>query len=326
MVDALLPIHEPEPPGRAQRRHAVDERPARGYALVLLGASCFIVNAGVSRVAMDAGVPPDRLAALRSTGTAVALLVIVLGLRRVRTLRLRLAEIPWLLLYGVVGVALLQVSYFVAIDRLPVGIALLLEYLAPVLIALWAWLVQRRPVRARLWPALGLALVGLAMVAEVWDGDALDPLGVVMGLAAAVCFATYFLAGEHLVMHRDVVSVSFWGFAVSSVFWSVVRPWWTFDAEVLKTPTEVFAGIMVPVWVLVAWVVLLGTLVPFGAETAALRHLPATIVSLIAMIEPVGAAALAWVWFGESLAAVQIVGGAAVLAGILLAQTSQPPR
>src|SRR5215207_4073794 len=141
MVDALLPIHEPEPPDRLPARRTGDVRPARGYALVLLGASCFIVNAGVSRVAMDAGIPPDRLAALRSTGTAIALILIVLVLGRVRTLRLRIAEIPWLLLYGVVGVALLQVCYFVAIDRLPVGIALLLEYLAPLLIALWAWLV-----------------------------------------------------------------------------------------------------------------------------------------------------------------------------------------
>lgn len=323
MVDALLPLHEPEPPGRVPPRRAAERRPARGYALVLVGSSCFIVNAGVSRVAMNAGVPPDRLAALRSTGTAIALLLIVLLLGRVRTLRLRTAEIPWLLLYGVVGVALLQVCYFVAIDRLPVGIALLLEYLAPLLIALWAWLVQRRPVRARLWPALALALVGLALVAEVWDGDALDSLGVVMGLAAAVCFATYFLAGEHLVAHRDVLSVTCWGFAVSTVFWSVARPWWTFDADVLETSTEVFARIVVPVWLLVAWVVLLGTLVPFGAETAALRYLPATIVSLIAMIEPVGAAVLAWIWFGESLAAVQIVGGVAVVIGIVLAQTSQ---
>ena len=114
---------------------------------MVLAASCFIVNAGVARVAMDAGVPADRLAGLRSVGTAAALLLIVVALRRVRTLRVSLTEVPWLLLYGVVGVALLQVSYFVAIHRLPVGIALLLEYLAPVLIALWAWLVQRRPFR-----------------------------------------------------------------------------------------------------------------------------------------------------------------------------------
>jgi drug/metabolite transporter (DMT)-like permease len=320
MVDALVPLHEPERPGRAPQR--ATQQPARGYALVLLGATCFIVNAGVSRVAMNGGVSADRLAALRSIGTAAALFVIVLALRRVRALRLQSSEIPGLLLYGIVGVGLLQVTYFVALDRLPVGIALLLEYLAPLLIALWAWLVQHRPVRARLWPALGLALLGLALVAQVWDGDALDPVGVLMGLAAAACFATYFLAGEHLVQDRDVVTLTFWGFAVSAMFWSIVRPWWTFDASVLGGSTDVFAEMVAPVWILVTWVVLLGTLVPFGAETAALRYLPATIVSLIAMLEPVGAAALAWVWFGESLTAVQIIGGIAVIAGIVLAQTS----
>lgn len=328
MVDALLPLHEPDRPGpsgaAAAGRGA--PHPARGYVLVLTGASCFIVNAGVSRVAMDAGVPADRLAALRSAGTAIALLVIILALGRVRTLRLTRRELPLLLLYGIVGVALLQVAYFVAIDRLPVGIALLLEYLAPLLIALWARFVQHQPVRARLWPALGLALVGLAMVAQVWDGGSLDTLGVLMGLAAAVCFATYFLAGEHLVRERDPLSLTFWGFAVSAVFWSLVRPWSTFDASVLDRMTNVFGDVTVQVWVLVLWVVLLGTLVPFGVETAALRHLPATIVSLVAMVEPVGAAALAWVWFGEALTPVQICGGIAVITGIVLAQTARLER
>jgi drug/metabolite transporter (DMT)-like permease len=219
-------------------------------------------------------------------------------------------------------VALLQVTYFAAIDRLPIGIALLLEYLAPVLIALWAWLVQRRPVRTRLWPALGLSIIGLACVARVWDAGSLDPLGIAMGLSAAVCFATYFLAGEHLVQERDPLSLMFWGFAVSAVFWSIVRPWWTFDTQALAATAEPITGMTVPVWVLVTWVVLLGTLLPFGLETAALRYLPATIVSLVAMIEPVGAAALAWIWFGEALTAVQLAGGAAVIAGIVLAQTS----
>ncbi len=227
------------------------------------------------------------------------------------------------LLYGIVGVALLQVTYFIAIDRLPVGIALLLEYLAPVLIALWAFGVQRQPVRRRLWPALGLSLVGLAMVAQVWDGGSLDALGVAMGLLAAVCFATYFLAGEHLVGQRDPLSTVFWGFAVATVFWAVVRPWWTFDASVLGGSTTVFGDVTAPVWALVVWVVLLGTLVPFGVETVALQHLPATVVGTLAMVEPVGAAALAWLWFGESLAPVQIVGGLVVIGAILLAQTAR---
>ena len=113
MVDALLPLHEPDRPGpsgaAAAGRGA--PHPARGYVLVLTGASCFIVNAGVSRVAMDAGVPADRLAALRSAGTAIALLVIILALGRVRTLRLTRRELPLLLLYGIVPPPLALVAY-----------------------------------------------------------------------------------------------------------------------------------------------------------------------------------------------------------------------
>ena len=171
--------------------HAAPARPGvhpawPGYVLVLTGATCFIVNAGVSKVVLTAGVEPAQLTALRCTGTALGLLLLLVATGRTRRPGWwpRPQELPLLLGYGLVGVALLQWTYFVAIDRLPVGIALLLEYTAPVLIALWARTVGREPVRPTVWVALALSLVGLAMVARVWDGGYLDTLGVVAALAA----------------------------------------------------------------------------------------------------------------------------------------------
>jgi drug/metabolite transporter (DMT)-like permease len=149
---------------------------------------------------------------------------------------------------------------------------------------------------------------------------------VLAGLGAGLAFATYFLVGEKAVARRNPFSLSFWGFAVAAVFWSVLRPWWPGLGEVLGGQTSLLGaldGITAPVWLLVLWIVVLGTLVPFAVETAALRHLPATAIGAVVMVEPVGAALLAWAWFGESLAAVQILGGAVVLAGILLAQTAR---
>jgi drug/metabolite transporter (DMT)-like permease len=123
--------------------------PALGFALVLTGASLFVLNAGVSRVALRAGVDPASLTTVRLTGTVVVLLLVAVLFRRDVLVppRGRLALL--LLVHGVVGVAGLQWTYFVAIDRLPVGMALLLEYQAPILVALWARLVPKEPVRNR---------------------------------------------------------------------------------------------------------------------------------------------------------------------------------
>lgn len=321
----------PQPAPRSARSRAGRGRAwsdaGRGYALVLLGASLFIVNAGVSRLTLDSGIAPTRLATARSTGTVLLLLVLVVASGRWRGLALRRSEIPLVLGYGVLGVAGVQWGYFVAIDRLPIGIALLLEYLAPLLIALWARFVQRERVNRLLWPALGLCLAGLALVAEVTGGgDGLDPLGVAAALFAAVAFSAYFLLGQRLVAERDVLTTAFWGFLVATIVLTTVSPVWAFPVPLtneVALPTALGSASVV-LLVLLGWVVLPGTLLPFACTTAALRYLPATSVSLLATLEPVGAAGLAWWWFGEYLTPVQIAGAGLVLFGIVLAVLARP--
>jgi drug/metabolite transporter (DMT)-like permease len=305
-------------------------RPATGYLLVLVAVAAFVVNAGVARVVLTSGVSATELSALRAVGTAAVLLVAILASGRRRTLRVTRHDVVPLLAYGVVGVALLHLTYFVAIERLPIGLALLLEYLAPVLVALWVRFMRREQVRRTLWPALGLSLTGLALVAQVGGAArALDPWGVLAGCGAAVCFATYFLVGERLVAHRDPVSTVFWGFALASVLWSAIVPWWTPLGQAAgqsATLPVAIGGATVSLALLVAWVVVLGTLVPFGATTAALRHLPSTTVTVVAILEPVGAALLAWWWFDESLTVLQLLGVVLVVVGIVLALRARRVR
>jgi drug/metabolite transporter (DMT)-like permease len=303
-------------------------RPLLGYALVIAGAFLFILNAGVSRVAIRAGVDATSLTSLRVSG-AVVVFALLAALLRPSALRPPSGRgLLLLLVMGLVGVAGLQWTYFVAIDRLPLGIALLLEYTAPVLVALWARFVQHEPVRGRMWVAIALSLGGLAVVANVWQGLAFDGIGVLAGLGAAVCFATYFLLGEHQVSETDPLAVILWSFLLAAVALNAVRPVTSMDADVLAASTSllgVLGGWELPVWVLLAWIVVAGTVAPFFAALLALRHLPATIVTMVAMLEPVGAAALGWAWFGESLTGVQMAGGLAVVAGILLAQSARVP-
>ncbi len=300
--------------------------PPLGLALVVLGAGLFIINAGVSRVAMRGGVDPLTLTTIRVTGTVVILFLVALGFHRsaLRPPRGRLALL--LLAHGLVGVAALQWTYFVALDRLPVGMALLLEYQAPILVALWARFVQHERVRPRMWLGLALAWGGLAAATGIWQGLAFDTVGVLAGIGAAVCFAAYFLIGEHGVAQIDPLRVLLWAFLVAAVTLNLLHPVTRFPLHMLGEQAPLLgrlAGQSVPLWLPLLWVVVMGTLVPFGVELVALRHLRAAQVTMVAMLEPVGVNVLGWVWFYESLDTVALLGGVAVVAGIALAQTAR---
>jgi drug/metabolite transporter (DMT)-like permease len=187
-----------------------------------------------------------------------------------------------------------------------------------------------------MWLAVALALVGLAVVGQVWSGVTLDGLGVAMGLGAAICFAAYFLLGEHQTasVHRsaapglDPLRVILWAFVVATIVMNVVQPVWTTPS--LTGSASLLGrldGFSMPGWLAVAAVVVLGTVAPFFLMLLALRHLPATVVTVVAMLEPVVATVVGWGWFRESLTVLQVAGVAAVLAGIILAQTARqvPP-
>jgi len=299
-------------------------RPAVGYGLTVLAAAFFSINGTVSTLALQAGIEPTRLTALRCTGAAIGLLAVLAVTARGR-LRLTLRDVPFLAVFGIVRVALTQYLYYVAIGRLPVGIALVFEMTAPVLIALYVRLVRKEPVRRRLWTALLLSLSGLVFVAQVWQGGgSLDPLGVAAALTAAACLATYYLMGERGAAGRDPVALTCWSFVAAALFWAVAAPWWRFDAGVLTERVPVELGdVSVPLWVLVAWIVVLGAMVPFWLSLAALRHLSPTTAGLVATIEPVFASVIAWTWLGQVLTGWQVLGGVVVLGGIVLAQTAR---
>ncbi len=299
----------------------------RGYTYVTLAAALFAVNGSVSKVVLESGLDPAWLAALRCTGAAIGLGLVLLAVAPGR-LRTTARELPALALLGFAGAALVQWLYFVAIDRVPIGIALLLEFTAPVFVALYVRFVRRQEVRPLTWLAIGLALAGLALVAQIWTDTGLDPIGVAAGIGAAVCVATYFLVGSHTVAARDTSSLTFYMFFFGALFWAVARPWWTFDPTMITEDTSmlgIFEDTMVPVWAAVVWIILLGTLAPYSLNLAALRHISPTAVGVVGMSEPLGAGLVAWAWLGQVMKPVQIVGGLIVLAGIILVQRSTAP-
>jgi drug/metabolite transporter (DMT)-like permease len=284
------------------------------------------VNGAVSKTILSTGVSSERLAQVRSLGAALGL-VAILAVTAPGRLRLTRRELPYLVAFGVGGLAFVQWFYFLAIHRLDIGVALLIEYLAPLLVALWARFAYHEPVRRRIWGALALALAGLALIVNLFGGGtSLSTAGVLFAFAGAFAYALYVLLAEHVVGGRDPVSLLAWGFLFASVFWAVLVPWWSFPGHAFARSTSLHGNLHafhLPVWALVAWMIVLGTIAPFFLLVSALRHLPATKVGIVAMLEPVAGAFVAWAWLSESLGDIQLAGAAVVLAGIVLAQTSR---
>jgi drug/metabolite transporter (DMT)-like permease len=293
--------------------------------MMITAALLFALNGTVSKVVLQSGISPLELTQVRATGAFLAF-ALVLGITRRQSLRLTRGELPYLVVFGIAGVALVQWLYFVSISRLPIGIALLIEYIAPILIALWAWAVFKETIRRRIWVALAFAIVGLAVVVEAWSGIALDGLGVAASLAAAVAYAVYVLMAEHAVRWRDPASLTAYGFLFAGLFWAVVQPLWRFPVGRLDDSVSLLGHLerfSLPVWLLLLYVVVAGTMITFLLVAAALRHISATRVGIVAMLEPVAASAVAFLWLGESFGTAQLVGGGIVLVAILLAQTAR---
>jgi drug/metabolite transporter (DMT)-like permease len=300
-------------------------RPVLGYAMVLAAATLFGINGTVAKVALGSGVTSLRLTEARSAGACIGLVLIAL-VRRPASLRVERRELIPLAVFGVCGVAFVQLFYFLSIHRLEIGIALLIQYLGPLFVAVWARTFGHEHVRRRIWAALTLSLAGLTLMVQLWGGVTLDGLGIAYALVSAVVYAVYLLLAEKEVARRDSVSLLAWGFFFATLFWTIVQPWWSFPAGRVGRTVSLHGHLSswhLPVWALVLWVVVLGAIVPYSLIVAALRHVSATRVGVTAMLEPVVATIVAWAWLEESLTAAQLVGAGVVLAGIVLAQTAR---
>jgi len=208
-----------------------------GYLFALLAAMLFGANGSLTKLIIEAGLTPTQLTQFRTLGTAVLAGGILLLTHRAG-FRMPRRQLLIMAVLGVGGVALLQASYAAAIQLLPVGIALLLEYTAVLIVALVAYFVFREKVKARIWVAIGLVLVGLAVVAQIW-ASSLDPVGVALALVAAVTLAFYFIVGERQVGATSPLVVAFWTMTFATAFWALFSGWWELRLSTFTTPVQI---------------------------------------------------------------------------------------
>jgi drug/metabolite transporter (DMT)-like permease len=297
-------------------------RRARATGLSLASWVLFASSGPLAKAVMAAGWSPTAVTSVR-IALAAALLVPVVAVLRPRGLSFRRADLWLLLSYGLLGVAGVQLFFFLAVARVPVGVAMVLVSLAPALVALWVRVVRRTRLPWLVWLGIGLAVAGLALVAEIGQGVRLDLLGVAAGLAAAICSAGYFLLGEHGASRHDSFGLTAAGLAIGAVVVVAVSPPWTLPSGLLTAPAEL-GGLRVPVWPALLVLAVVGTVLPYLAGLRALRDLPSALASVLALVEPLVAAALAWLLLGQALGLTQLAGAVILLTGAVLVQLAGP--
>ena len=295
------------PPGR--------ERHVRlGYALAASAATMWALNGSLSRLLLDDGVTALRLAELRAVLSFV-LLAAAVALINPSLLRVRRDDIPRLAFLGVAGLACVHVTYFFAISRLDVGVALVIQYLGPLILLLWLRVAHRRRLRGSLWAAAALSVLGCALVVQVWNPGAIDVLGLLGAFGAAITFAIYLYSSEQAGHRYEPVTTLVWGFGFATLFWLVVQPVWTFPFDKFATAENIALGV---------GVVVIGTALPFVCIVAALRHVPASRAAVVATLEPVLAAIIAWPVLDQALGVAQIAGGLIVVGAVIWVQVQRP--
>ncbi len=283
----------------------------------VVAAACWAANAVIAAGAFELGFAPERLAQARVVVALLPLAAYLLLARR-DLMRPPRVAVPALIGFGACIVAV-NFAYYVAIDRVPVGVAVAIQYTAPVLVLAGTAVIARRGPQPTIWLAGALSLIGAVLVSGALAGaqQPLDGLGLLAGVAAALTFAGYLVTAE-LAGRRGThpVTTLFIGFCVAAIIWAVVLPWWDWPVEQLADPQIA--------WRVVA-VGLLGTLLPFGLVVAALRWISSALAGIATTAEPVLAALLAWLFLGQVLSVPQLIGAGLVIAGVLIAQLNRQP-
>jgi len=293
-----------------------------GLALALLSALTFATSGTFARSLLEAGWSAEAAVAARVGLAAAVLAVPALIAMRGRWSVLR-RSLGTMALYGVLAVASAQACFFNAVRYLPVGVALLLEFLGILLVVLWTWLVHGQRPRRRTVAGSVVAVLGLVFVLDLSGaGAGVEPVGVIWGLAAAIGLAAYFILSARVDAGLPPVVLASGGMAVGATTLVVlgllgVLPLRATFGEVT------FAGHRTSWLVPIAGLSLIAAVVSYVTGIVAARILGARLSSFVGLTEVVFAVLVAWLALGELPTAVQLFGGVLIVAGVALVRADE---
>ena len=278
-----------------------------GLLAVAAAATLWAVAAAVARTLFDDGVEPLELVQARAYVSTIGLALMPAAWRKPEVRRVRSVIALGL------AIAFVNAFYYLAIQRLAVAVALVLQYTGPAVVVAWIALTTRKRPASEILIALGATFAGVVLVSELLAGDigSLDVIGIACGLGSAVMFATYTLVSERTSQYYGVIGALFRGFCAASVLWlafQIPQGWPHALTAPENLPRVLFVGVA-------------GTLAPFLLYLWGVDKIRAERAVIAATTEPVVAGVVAWIWLGQVLTPMQLIGGSIIVAAVASLQT-----
>jgi drug/metabolite transporter (DMT)-like permease len=289
----------------------VGKREIRGYLYILIGTTLWGISSVVAKSLFNIGLPPAELVLIRLTLATLTLLLILLFFDRKRII-ISPKDLPYFFILGFVGVAGMQFTYYYTISKIHVGPAILLQYIQPVWVSVYAFLFQKEPLSKGKIASLLLAMLGCYFVVGGYQFDLLrlNKVGIMSGMASSLFFTFYALYGEKGLKKYDPWTLILYGFGFGTLFyWILISP--------MKFIT---GGYSLKMWIAFLYIAVFATLIPFGFYFKGIERVRATRASITATWEPVVAGFAAYIVLGEILYPLQVLGGIGVIAAVVLLQ------
>lgn len=292
-----------------------------GLLLAMTSALSFGLSGSLARGLMDSGWSPAAAVALRVS--IAALVLVVPGVMAVRgRTRVLLDNARTIAVYGLLAVAGAQLLYFLAVSRLDVGVALLIEYTAPVAVVLWMWIARGQRPGPLTFVGAGIAAVGLVLLLDILSGAYVDAIGVLFALGAMVGAASYFVISADDTSGLPPITLAAGGLVFASVvFWLAaavgVLP------VTMSTAPVVFTVATVPWWVPVGVLGLVTAALAYVTGIAAARHLGSRLASFVALSEVAAGLVFAWILLDQQPRLVQLLGALLVLGGVVVVKLGE---
>jgi drug/metabolite transporter (DMT)-like permease len=292
-----------------------------GLLFAISSALAFGFSGPFAKALIEAGWSPTGAVTARLAGGALAMVVFA-GFVRPGWIGESIRHAKTVILYGLVPIAGAQLCYYNAVAHLSVGVALLLEYTAPILVVGWVWATSGRRPSSMTFAGVGLAVAGIMLVLNVFSGAHINVTGVSWGLAAAVCAACYFMMSNNVSTDGDglnPISLASGGLIVGTAAVALLGITGVMPLTFTANPV-VIAGFTTSWLVPVITLGLIPTALAYTLGIFGVARLKPRFASLVGLSEVMFAVLSAWILLGEAMTISQAIGGAVVLLGLVLAR------
>lgn len=281
----------------------------KGILIILCADFLWAIGGSLAKYLFQLGLAPTDLVQARATYSLFILAPILLLFKR-DILLIERRDIGYFMILGICGLAAVQFTYFFAISKIDVGVAITIQYTAPAIIVLYNLLFLKEPITLKIFCAIILALIGCYLVVGVHsvDLEELNKLGIGVAFCSSFIFAFYTIFSKKGLAKYDAWTVFFYVILFASLFWNIAHPPLVLIGQ----------GYSWSIWGWVIALAITSTLIPFALFFVGLKLLDPVTATITSTMEPIFAIILAYLVLGERLDGFQIIGGLLIIGSVIL--------